>query len=841
MSVILVDSYPESNYLNAAAGDIKISHSFTGKSVYLKQAIFYVCKYGNPTGNIYAKLYEHSGNYGLSSVPTGAALTTSTAIDITTLTTSYQLISFDFDGTYELIDDTKYCITIEFDGSEINNLLLVGIDASSPTHTGNIAYYYDESWHTIDGEDLIFYIYGEEITPYVEPADTIKSLPTPISLKTTHEINGFWGADMDLLPDANVDCENYIDLPDGEKYIVKTLKDIKSGGKYYQKATLYHIAIEELSMQTVDRINVLDSTENILTTIIDNSNWTVGTCDITDTVAFKLDKRVSCLEALTMLAKKVNGEIDYHSDKRTVDLKKQIGTVTGLQLRYDKNLTEIIREKDSTNLITRIRPYGADNYPINCTVLDDCEDETLYTASSTGSTLASDKKMYKSIGIEMASETLNETFIRDLGAGNTIDLSGYTLLKFWIYSEADNANGFTFGIGEAAYTEQTVNTGALSAKCWKEVTLDLSAVADGDKNAIRYIGFKNLTGSSVTAVFDFIRAFNGTEYINSSNLSLYKVPKEFVYQHSLKLEREQVTIQIYPSADAEVKQSAPNSNFGNSTYLESRDEPVAAYDYASYMKFALTQIPTGATVTAATLKLYVYWLGVNGSNTGVTSNVHLAAADWDENTLTYNNKPAAGTLVDTMSMTSVGWKTLDITDEFNDWRDGVTDNYGLRFFPSSANANRNSAWYSSRALDYKPYIEVTYTILNDPQDIIKAAALEYLFANEEPKLKYSVKMADLSKVIADTWEDEEIHLGDTVKIYDSDLNLNVAVRIKRLTRDLLNPTDVELELVNKAYTFTDEQAEILKKLSYAMPFKDNPNIVDANAIQVGYLGGDTNV
>ena len=135
---------------------------------------------------------------------------------------------------------------------------------------------------------------------------------------------------------------------------------------------------------------------------------------------------------------------------------------------------------------------------------------------------------------------------------------------------------------------------------------------------------------SVTAVFDFIRAFNGEEYIDSPNISLYKVPKEYVYQHSAKLERQQVTIQIYPSADAEVKQSAPNSNFGNSTYLESRDEPVAAYDYASYMKWALTQIPTGATVTKAELKLYVYWLGANGSNTGVTSNVHLAAANWDE-------------------------------------------------------------------------------------------------------------------------------------------------------------------------------------------------------------------
>jgi hypothetical protein len=845
VSIILVDSYGteyysgDSEFIGASYRTI-VSQSFTGKAGNLTGCKFYLSKVGNPTGNITAKLYSHSGTFGISSLP-DTLLATSDNVDITTLTGDFQDIIFNFTGAeqYLLEDDTYYCITIEYSGGNLSNFIRIQVDETTASHSGNLSRYDAfDGWVIYNTVDLIFYVYASGSEP-ADTADEIKSLPTPISLKTTKEVNGAWTAKMQILPDDYVDTDSYIDI-DGEHYIVKKLRRIKSGGKYYFDVDLLHNAIEELSVQTVGRMSVLEDAETIMTAILDGSGWIIGTCEITDIVAFTLDKRVSKLEALTQLATKCNAELDYNSKDRTVDLKYQIGTVTGLQLRYDKNCTEIIKEEDSTDLVTRIYPYGADNYPINCTVLDDCEDEGLYTASATGSTLASDKKMYKSIGIEMASETLNETFIRDLGASNTVDLSGHDLLKFWIYSEVDNANGFDFGIGKSAYTEITVNTGTLTAKCWKEVELDLSGISDTNKDAIRYIGFKNNSNGSITAVFDFIRAFDGEEYMDSPNISLYKVPKEYVYQHSAKLERQQVTIQIYPSADAEVKQGAPNTNFGNATYLESRDEPTAAYDYMSFMKFPLTQIPTGAIVEDAKLNLYVYWLGANGSNTGVTSNVHLSGADWDESTLTWNNKPAVGALINTMSMTSIGWKTLDITDEFNDWRDGVTDNFGLRFFPSSANANRNAAWYSKEALENKPYIEVTYTILNDPKDIIKAAAQDYLYANDEPKLKYSVKAADLSKVIVDTWEDEEIALGDTVKIYDAELDLNVAVRIKKITRDILDPTDIELELVNKSYTFADEQAKIAKQLSYAMPFKDNPNIIDANAIQVGYTGSDTN-
>src|SRR5690606_21980956 len=119
-------------------------------------------------------------------------------------------------------------------------------------------------------------------------------------------------------------------------------------------------------------------------------------CDINETIYLHTDKRVSRLEALNRLAEISGGEIYFNSTDRTVDLKREVGTFTGLQIRYDKNSDYIAREMDSTNLVTRTYPIGSDNRVINQTTISYCEDETEWTASGAGSTTASNAKMFGS-------------------------------------------------------------------------------------------------------------------------------------------------------------------------------------------------------------------------------------------------------------------------------------------------------------------------------------------------------------------------------------------------------------------------------------------------------------
>jgi hypothetical protein len=162
---VVDDSYSETNQ-NATAALNNItkgwSQSFTATGGNLKSAKFYLSKSASPTGNATAKLYNHSGTYGTSSKPTGAALATSDNFDVSTLTGSLQLITFTFSGTTPpfLVPSQTYVITIEYSGGSATNIVNVGYD-STPAHGGNEANQDlgTGNWSTGGAGDLIFYVY----------------------------------------------------------------------------------------------------------------------------------------------------------------------------------------------------------------------------------------------------------------------------------------------------------------------------------------------------------------------------------------------------------------------------------------------------------------------------------------------------------------------------------------------------------------------------------------------------------------------------------------------------------------------------------------------------------
>lgn len=160
-----IDYYPESNvgpFLAVGNGTLAAGQSITGNGEKLRSARFYIKKTGSPTGNITAKLYAHTGTFGVSSQGTGSALATSDPIDITTLTTTAGLQAFNFDGTYRLVNGVNYVIVVEYTNGDTNNNLQAGYDSSSPTHAGNLSTRRSSIWvddHTVD---LIFYVNGLE-------------------------------------------------------------------------------------------------------------------------------------------------------------------------------------------------------------------------------------------------------------------------------------------------------------------------------------------------------------------------------------------------------------------------------------------------------------------------------------------------------------------------------------------------------------------------------------------------------------------------------------------------------------------------------------------------------
>lgn len=157
----VIDSYNESNQSTSvsvsgsnfpAAGQTFELDS--GRTLY--SAKFYLKKTGSPTGNATVKIYAHTGTFGTSGVPTGSALATSNTLDVSTLTTSYQLIEQLFSGV-ENLSSGQYCLSFEYSGGDGSNRVDLAADSSSPTHEGNGFNKFGSSWNS-SANDRIFYL-----------------------------------------------------------------------------------------------------------------------------------------------------------------------------------------------------------------------------------------------------------------------------------------------------------------------------------------------------------------------------------------------------------------------------------------------------------------------------------------------------------------------------------------------------------------------------------------------------------------------------------------------------------------------------------------------------------
>lgn len=134
-----------------------------------------------------------------------------------------------------------------------------------------------------------------------------------------------------------------------------------------------------------------------------------------------------------------------------------------------------------------------------------------------------------------------------------------------------------------------------------------------------------------------------------------------------------VLAQAPPSADTFTSSATPNTNYGSSIILAV--QPGAN----TYLKFNLSTLPAGATVSKATLRLYVDWVTKGGS-----FDVYQLNNSWAENTLTYNTPPPAlgvsatgGHPITVNSSSFNQFLLIDITSLTQGWANGTIPNNGL--------------------------------------------------------------------------------------------------------------------------------------------------------------------
>lgn len=180
----LLDSYSENNYddeiimpiehPSATLYDSVIGQTFTpDETGLLTSCKFYLRKKGapSPEATFEARLYAMTGTFGTNGLPTGSILATSDSKTMEDdLFTSFQLIEFTFDGTYEIVTGSYYCIcvvTTEERVLGLTNCMEIGVDTSSFDHAGNSFSYYSSAWRPYFASrcDICFYVYGDVTLP----------------------------------------------------------------------------------------------------------------------------------------------------------------------------------------------------------------------------------------------------------------------------------------------------------------------------------------------------------------------------------------------------------------------------------------------------------------------------------------------------------------------------------------------------------------------------------------------------------------------------------------------------------------------------------------------------
>jgi len=138
-----------------------------------------------------------------------------------------------------------------------------------------------------------------------------------------------------------------------------------------------------------------------------------------------------------------------------------------------------------------------------------------------------------------------------------------------------------------------------------------------------------------------------------------------------------VHAQITPLGDSYTNSADPTTNYGAKTLLD-----VDGATQYTYIQFDLASIPSGASVSQATLKLYV-----NSVTTAGSFNVDYVNGSWTEGTITWNSSPALGTTIaSNVSVTTADknqYILVNVTPAVQAWLSGSEANDGIALVANS--------------------------------------------------------------------------------------------------------------------------------------------------------------
>lgn len=171
-------------------------------------------------------------------------------------------------------------------------------------------------------------------------------------------------------------------------------------------------------------------------------------------------------------------------------------------------------------------------------------------------------------------------------------------------------------------------------------------------------------------------------------------------------------IAIQPSlSDTYLDQNLPSNVNGSATSISIQNRNGQAR--RGLIKFDLSLIPQGATITSAQLELYCYGKPTSGQ----TLNLHLVTSDWSESSANWtnmNNRYNTTVIASIEGGTTTGWKIWNgLGDTVQGWLNGSISNNGLMIkcaSETSATAFKYEFGSNNYAVvSQRPILRISYT------------------------------------------------------------------------------------------------------------------------------------
>jgi phage minor structural protein len=207
----------------------------------------------------------------------------------------------------------------------------------------------------VDGE-----AYNVKLIQGLNKLDELEfQLPIHIINRVNGQQERNWRVDQ-IMPEQKVRLtfQNYDDY-----FYVRHIEESHSNGVTICLVRCVHAAEILVKTGLNKTIDMEGTADEVLTTIISGSGWTVGVCNTfmqgqTEKIRHYKKDNSNIMEMLCEIAELFEGYLTFDAVNKQVNLLNNIGDNKGVSFRYAKNLREITRITDTENITTRLWVWG---------------------------------------------------------------------------------------------------------------------------------------------------------------------------------------------------------------------------------------------------------------------------------------------------------------------------------------------------------------------------------------------------------------------------------------------------------------------------------------------------